>query len=90
VGAESTMLSVYGSALVQREDDGKAFVQTVLVVDPLTTEVILSLDFLSSCSVDLVKHTLITCDGHDITLCSKSNNSSQTIPAISVRVAVNV
>jgi len=56
VGAEGTMLTVHGSALVQWEVDGKAFVQTVLVVDPLTTEAILVLDFLSSRSADLVNY----------------------------------
>ena len=62
----------------------------MLVVDPLTTEAILGLDFLSSCSVDLVKHMLITGDGHVITLCSQNNHSRKTVPALSVRVGANV
>jgi len=89
VGAESTMLTVHGSALVEWEADGKTFVQTVLIVDPPTTDAILGLDFLSSCSVDLVKHMLFIDNGHVITLCSQNNNK-RTIPALSVRVAANV
>jgi len=61
-----------------------------LVVDPLTTEAILGLDFLSSCSVDLVKHMLITGDGHVITLSSQNKSSKKINPELSVRVAANV
>ena len=43
VGAEGTMLTVYVSALIQWEADGKVFVQTVIVVDLLTTQAILGL-----------------------------------------------
>ena len=90
-GAEgTTLLTVHGSALVQWEANGKAFVQTVLVVDPVTTEATLGLDFLSSCNVDLVKHMSIAGDGHVITLCSQSNNSRKTVPALPVRVVANV
>ena len=60
VGAEGTMLTVYRSALIQWEADGKVFVQTVIVVDPLTTQAILGLDFLRGCSIDLVDHVLTT------------------------------
>jgi len=56
VGTEGTMLIVHGSAFVSWEVDGKAYVQRMLVADLLTTEAILGLNFLSSCSVDLVKH----------------------------------
>jgi len=90
VGAEGTMLTVYGSAVVQWEVDGKIFVQAVLAVDPLMTEAILGLNFLSSCSVDLVRHVLITGDGLVITLCSQNKSSKKTVPALSVRVAANV
>ena len=60
VGAEGTMLTV---ALIQWEADGKVFVQTVIVVDPLTTHAILSLNFLRGCSIDLVNHVLTTENG---------------------------
>ena len=44
VGAEGTTLTVYGSALIQWEADGKVFVQTVIAVDPLMTQAILGLE----------------------------------------------
>ena len=50
----SLYYNVNSLALIQWEVDGKVFVQTVIVV--ASTEAILSLDFLGSCSVDLVKH----------------------------------
>ena len=37
MGAEGTMLTVYGSSLIRWEVDGKVFVQTLIVVGPLTT-----------------------------------------------------
>ena len=45
VGAEGRTLRVHGSACVQWEVDGKVFSHTVVIVDPLTTEAILGLDF---------------------------------------------
>ena len=83
------MLMVYGSALIRWEVDGKVFVQAVIVVDPLTTQAILGLNFLRGCSIDLVNHVLTTGDGQVITLCSQNNNSKQT-PVLSVKVAANV
>ena len=35
------------------------FSHTVAVVDPLTTEAILGLDFLKGCMIDLVSHKLM-------------------------------
>ena len=58
VGAEGTTLRVYGLTCVQWEVDGKEFSYNVAVVDPLTTEAILGLDFLKRCS-----HQLTTSDG---------------------------
>ena len=46
VGAEGTTLRVYGSACVQWKVDDMVFSHSVVVVDPLTTEAILGLDFL--------------------------------------------
>ena len=83
------MLTVYGSVLIRWEVDGKVFVQIVIVVDPLTTQAILGLDFLRGCSIDLVNHVLTTGDGQVITLCSQNNNNKQT-PVLSVKVAANV
>ena len=78
VGVEGTMLTVYGSALIQWEADGKVFVQTVIVVDPLR-----------GCSIDLVNHVLTTENGQVITLCSQNNNNRKT-SVLSVKVAANV
>ena len=88
VGAEGTTLTVYGSALIQWEADGKVFVQTVIVVDPLTTQALLGLDFLRGCSIDLVNHVLTTENGQVITLCSQNNNRKTSV--LSVKVAANV
>ena len=89
VGAEGTMLTVYGSALIRWEIDSKVFVQTVIVVDPLTTQAILGLDFLRGSSIDLVNHVSTTGDGQVITLYSQNNNNKQT-PVLSFKVAANV
>ena len=53
VGAEGTILRVYGLACVQWKIDGMVFSHSVVVVDPLTTEAILGLDFLKGCIVTL-------------------------------------
>ena len=53
VGAEGTTLRVYGSTCVQWEVDGKEFSHNVAVVDPLTTEAILGLDFLKGYKLTL-------------------------------------
>ena len=83
VGANGTMLTVHGSALIQWEVDGKVFVQTVIgQLRPFW-----GLDFLRGCSIDLVNHVLTTGDEQVITLCSQSNNNKQT-PVLSVKVAL--
>ena len=71
---------------IQWEADGKVFVQTVIVVDPLTTQ---AMDFLRGCSIDLVNHVLTTENGQVITLCSQNNNNKKT-SVLSVKVAANV
>ena len=79
VGAEGTTLRVYGSACVQWEIDGKVFSHTLVVVDPLTNEATLGLDFLKGCVIDLVSHKLITSDGQHIVLNSQESNKKPTI-----------
>ena len=88
VGAEGTTLRVYGSTCVQWEVDGKEFSYNVTVVDPLTTEAILGLDFLKGCKIDLVSHQLTTSDGQVIVLNSQKNNKKT--PVLFVRVTANV
>ena len=88
VGAEGTTLRVYGSTCVQWEVDGKEFSHNVAVVDPLTTEAILGLDFLKGCKIDLVSHQLTTSDGQVIVLNSQDNNKKT--PVLFVRVTPNV
>ena len=88
VGAEGTTLRVHVSACVQWEVDGKVFSHTVVIVDPLTTEAILGLDFLKGCMIDLVSHKLITSDGQLIVL--NSQESNKKTPVLFVRVAANV
>ena len=86
------MLTVYGSSLIRWEVDGKVFVQTLIVVGPLTTQAILGLDFLRGCSIDLVNHVLTTGDGQVITFCSQNNNNKQ-IPVLfvtNVRIPLTV
>ena len=60
------------------------FSHNVVVVDPLTTEATLGLDFLN----DLVSHKLITSDGQVIVLNSQENN--RKTPVLFVRVTANV
>ena len=89
VGAEGTTLRVYGTACVQWKVDGIVFSHSVVVVvDPLTTEAILGLDFLIGCMVDLVSHKLITSDGQVIVL--NSQESNRKTPVLFVRVTANV
>ena len=90
VGVEGTTLRVYGSTCVQWEVDidGKEFSHNVAVVDPLTTEAILRLDFLKGCKIDLVSHQLTTSDGQIIMLKSQKNNKKT--PVLFVRVTANV
>ena len=88
--AEGTTLRVYGSTCVQWEVDGKEFSHNVAVVDPLTTEAILGLDFLKGCKIDFVSHQLniTTSDGQVIVLKSQENNKKT--PVLFVRVTANV
>ena len=72
------MLTVYGSSLIRWEVDGKVFVQTLIVVGPMITQVIFGLDFLRGCSIDLVNHVLTTSDGQVIIFYSQNNNNKQT------------
>ena len=88
VGAEGTTLRVYGSACVQWKVDGKEFSHVVAVVDPLTTEAILGLDFLKGCKIDLVSHHLTTSDGQVIVLTSQENNKKT--PVLFLRVTANI
>ena len=88
VGAEGTTLRVYGSACVQWKVEGKMFSHSVAVVDPLTTDAILGLDFLKGCMIDLVTHKLITGDGQVIVLNSQENNRKSSV--LFVRVTANV
>ena len=87
VGAEGTTLRVYESTCVQWEVDGKEFPHNVAVVDPLTIEAILWLDFLKGCKIDLVSHQLTTSDRQVIVL--KSQNNEKT-PVLFVRVTANI
>ena len=63
-------------------------IEKVVVVDPLTTEAILGLDFLKGCMVDFVSHKLITSDGQVIVL--NSQESNRETPVLFVRVTANV
>ena len=68
VGAEGTRLHVFGSAMVKLSIEGERFKLSVEVIDPLTSEVILGLDVLTQCAVDLSHKQLITGVGHVVNL----------------------
>ena len=53
VGAEGTLLHVYGWGSIEIDVQGEKFSHSVVIVDPLTTEAILGLDILKHCVVDL-------------------------------------
>lgn len=68
VGAEGSQLQVFGSASVVVSVGGEKFELFVVVIDPLTSEAILGLDMLTTCTVDLSQKRLITGAGHVIEL----------------------
>ena len=88
VGAEGTTFRVYGLACAQWKVEGKMFLHSVAVVDPLTTDAILGLNFLKGCMIDLVTHKLIIGDGQVIVLDSQENNKKSSV--LFVRVTANV
>ena len=75
VGAEESHLWVCGSAPIVLSVEGNKFELSEEVIDPLTSEAILGLDMLTTCTVDLSHKRLITGAGHVIGLdCQRQNN----------------
>ena len=69
VGAEGSQLHVFGSAVVKLSIEGESFELSVVVIDTLTSEVILGLDVLTQCTVDLSHRRLIIIGaGHVVNL----------------------
>ena len=75
VGAEGSQLRVFGSFQIVLSVEGKKFELFVVVIDPLTSEAILGLDMLTTCTVDLSHKRLTTGAGHVIELDCQSKTS---------------